>query len=72
MIGHLLRHDQRVFGVDGRLHVVSGNYAVGGAHKTGFWLWVPAQLLERAGHRAGVDDHFILLIGLFQLFQVAF
>jgi len=33
---------------------------VSGAHETNFRLWVLAQLLQRTGHSAGVDDHLIL------------
>jgi hypothetical protein len=33
-------------------------------HKTSFWLRVLARLLQRGGYPAGIDNHFILLIGL--------
>ena len=70
--GHLLHHDQRVFGIDGGLHVVGRKEALSGAHEGNFWLRVPVQLLQRTGHSTGVDDHLVLLIALLQLLQVAF
>jgi len=68
--GHLLRHDQRVFGINGRLHVVGRNEAVSGAHEGNFRLLVPVQFFQRTSHSTRVDEDLNAVQDLVQHRQV--
>ena len=46
---------ERVFGIDGGLHVVGRKEALSGAHESHFRLRVPVRFFQRTGHSAGVD-----------------
>src|SRR5882724_8171693 len=50
----------------------SRSLAVGGTHETRFRFRMLPQLLQRAGHRPRIDDHFLLRIRGFQFLQVTF
>ena len=69
--GDLLRHDQRMFRVDRRLHVVGRSMAAPHAHEACFRLGMALQLLQRCRHHTGVDGDSVLLVGRLHLIEIA-
>jgi len=59
--GHLLGHDQRMFGIHSGLHVIGWRrrMAMAYAHQVRLRLRMPVQLLQCRRHRGRINEHFI-------------